>query len=239
MERKNKLIIAIMVVAAIGILAVVWGTFLGGPNLAEGDKSILVLAVDESETRPGMGAVDMAFVVEMKNGSIANYTPVYPSGMRHPTQAEPAEAQAQGAGAKLLLHDSLWDTNIQQGMEYAKEIVEANTNMTPDAVVAVNTEALDAVISSAGQIKVDGEVTNMSAADLVRENDQLHGGNMSRGEAVMALASALSTAANNETSRNAMVQAALDQYSKGNIVMVPEGSFVSLMASKGLGSLMG
>lgn len=235
MERKNKLIIAIMVVAAIGILAIVWGTFLGGPNLAEGNKSILILAVDESESREGMGAVDMAFVVDMENGSMANYTPVYPGGMRHPTQAEPSGA---GAG-KMLLHDSLWDANTQQGMQYAKEIVEANTNMTPDAVVAVNTEALNAVISAAGQIKVDGEPTNMSAADLIRENDELHGGSMNRGEAVMALASALSTAVNNETSRNAMVQAALDQYSKENIVMVPEGSFVRLMASKGLGSLVG
>ena len=123
-------------------------------------------------------------------------------------------------------------------MEYAKEIVEANTNFTPDAVVAVNTKGMDAVISAAGQIKVDGNPVNMSAADLVRENDQLHGGNMTRGQAVMALASALSTAANNGTARNAMIQAALDQYSKGNIVMIPEGSFVGLMASKGLGSLV-
>ena len=53
MERKNKLIIAVMIVAAIGILAIVWGTFLGGPDLAQGNKKILVLAVDESETRPG------------------------------------------------------------------------------------------------------------------------------------------------------------------------------------------
>ncbi|MBZ9571514.1 DUF4012 domain-containing protein [Methanobrevibacter sp. TMH8] len=239
MERRNKLIILIMVVAAIGVLAIVWGTFLGGPNLAQGDKSILVLAVDEGEKRPGMGAVDMAFVVEMKNGSIANYTPVYPHGMRHPTQAEPAEAQAQGAGSKLLLHDSLWSNDTEQGMEYAKEIVEANTNFTPDAVVAVNTEGLDAVIAAAGPIKVDGKEANISAVDLVRENDQLHGGNMTRGQAVMALASALSTAANNPTTRNAMVQAALDQFSKGNIVMVPQGSFVSLMASKGLGSIIG
>ena len=239
MERKNKLIIAITVVAAIGILAVVWGTFLGGPDLSQGDKSILVLAVDEGESRPGMGAVDMAFVVNMKNGSISNYTPVYPSGMRHPTQSEPAEAQAQGAGSKLLLHESLWDSNTQQGMQYAKEIVEANTNMTPDAVVAINTEALDAIIKSAGPIKVNGQETNISAIDLVRENDELHGGSMSRGEAVMALASALSTAANNPEKRNAMVQVALDQYSKGNIVMIPQGSFVSLMASKGLGSVLG
>ena len=230
MERQNKLIIAIMIIAAIGILSVAWGAFLGGPDLAEGNKTILVLAVDESESRPGMGAVDMAFVINLKNGSIAKYTPVYPGGMRHPTQNEPAEA---GGGGKMLLHDSLWSSNTQQGMQFAKEIVEANTNFTPDAVVAINTEGLDAVILASNL------PTNLSAADIIRENDELHGGSMSRGDAVMVLASDLSKAANDGTKRNSMIQAALDQYSKGNIVMIPEGSFVGLMASKGLGSLLG
>ncbi|KZX15326.1 hypothetical protein MBCUT_15670 [Methanobrevibacter cuticularis] len=239
MERQKKLVIAIIVVAAIGIGAVIWGTFLAGPDLSAGDKSILVLAVDESEPRPGMGAVDMAFMVELKDGSIANYTPIYPSGLRHPTQAEPAEAQAQGAGAKMLLHDSLWDTNTEQGMSYAKEIVEHNEGVKVDAVVAVNTEALDAIISSAGEIEVNGEAVDLKAIDLVRENDELHGGTMSRGDAVMALASALSEAANNGANRDAMIQAALDQYSKGNIVMVPGGSFMGLMASKGIESITG
>jgi len=235
MERENKLIVAITIIAAIGILAVLWGTFLGGPNLSEGEKSILVLAVDESEPRPGMGAVDMAFLVELKDGSIKKYTPIYPGGMRHPTVAGPAEAQS--AGDKLLLHDSLWDSDTQKGMHYAKEIIEANTNMNPDAVVAVNIEGLDTVISSAGQHKINGTPVNMSAIDIIRESDELYGGSMSRGDAVMNLATALSTAANNEKIRNTMVQTALDQYAKGNIIMLPEGSFAGLMASKGLGSL--
>ena len=232
MERQKKLTIAIIVVVAIGILAVVWGTFLGGPNLAEGNRTILVLAVDESEPRPGMGAVDMTFVVKMKDGSITKYSPVYPGGMAHPSQSEPAEAQAQGAGARLLLHDSLWYEDIPQGMQWAKEIVEANTNHTPDAVVAVNTEAMDAIINAANI------ETNLSAADIVRENDQLHGGSMTRGEAVLSLVRELSKAATNETTRNAMVQVAFDQYSKGNIIMIPEGSFVGLMAAKGVENLV-
>jgi len=232
MERKNKLIIGITVIAVIGILALIWGVFLAGPNLAEGDKTILVLAVDESESRPGMGAVDMAFIIDLKNGSISKYTPVYPGGMRHPSQDAPQAVQAQGAGLKLLLHDSLWDENTEQGMQWAKEIVEANTKFTPDAVVAINTEGLDAVIKAANL------PTELGAADIIRENDELHGGGMSRGNAVISLASDLSKAANDGTKRNAMIQAALDQYSKGNIVMIPEGSFMGLMASKGLGSLL-
>jgi len=232
MERQNKLTIAIMIVAAVGVLAVVWGAFLGGPDLAEGNRTILVLAADESEPRAGLGAVDMAFVVNMKDGSITKYIPVYPGGMTHPTQSEPAEAQAQGAGARLLLHDSLWYENNEQGMQWAKEIVESNTNHTPDAVVAINTEAMDAIISAANL------QTDLSAADIVRENDNMYGGSMTRGEAVLSLVKELSQSATNETNRNGMIQVALDQYSKGNIVMIPEGSFVGLMASKGIGTFL-
>lgn len=237
MERQEKLIIAIVIVAAIGIGAAIWGTFLSGPDLSSGEKNILVLAVDESESRPGMGGVDMTFMINLENGSIKNYTPIYPGGMTHPTQAEPAEAQAQGAGSQMLLHDTLWDTDTEQGMQYASEIVEYHTGIHPDAVVAVNTEAIDAIISSAGELRINGSTVNISAVDLVRENDELYGGSMSRGDAVLNLARAISKAATNENKRSAMVEAALDQYSKGNIVMVPEGSFMGLLATKGFESL--
>ena len=36
-----------------------------------------------------------------------------------------------------------------------------------------------------------------------------------------------------------MVQAAMDQYAKGNIVMTPADEFIGLLASKGLSSLFG
>lgn len=235
MGKKNKLIIAIIIVAAIGILAIVWGAFIGmGPDLSQGDRKILVLAADETEQRAGIGAVDMAFIVHLKNGSIAKYSPVYPGGLTHPTESQPAGA---GSG-KLLLHDSLWYEDNEKGMELAKEIVESNYNVTVDGVVAVNIEGLDAIIDATGPVKVNGSEVNISAVDLVRENDELHGGSMTRGEAVMTLAKALSTAANNESTRNAMVQVALDQYSKGNILMIPQGSFAGLMASKGIGSIL-
>lgn len=235
MKRKNKLIIAITIVAGIGILAIVWGSFIKtDPDLNQGDKKILVLAVDESEQRPGMGAVDMAFIVHLKNGSIVKYLPVYPGGLTHPTESEPTEA---GSG-KLLLHDSLWYEDNERGMNLAQEIVESKYNVTVDGVVAVNTEGLNAVINAAGRVKVNGTKVNISAVDIIRENDELHGGNMNRGDSVLNLAKILSTAANNETSRNTMVQAVLDQYFKGNILMIPQGSFTGLMASKGIKSIL-
>ena len=79
MNRRKKLIILILIVCIIGIFAFVGSFFLGGPSLASGDKNILVLASDKDE-QPG-GGVDMAYMVKLENGTIANYTPVYPGGI--------------------------------------------------------------------------------------------------------------------------------------------------------------
>ena len=62
--------------------------------------------------------------------------------------------------------------------------------MTCDAVVVVYDEGVDHIIDSVRPLEVDGEVTNLSAADIVRENDAYngyggeHSGTMSRGDAV-------------------------------------------------------
>ncbi|MDR2967126.1 MAG: DUF4012 domain-containing protein [Methanobacteriaceae archaeon] len=232
MNRKNKLLIGIAIVGLIGVGALIYGTFLSGPDLSQGNKKILVLAVDKGE-QSGLGGVDMAFMVDIENGSIKKYTPIYPGGMKHPTQPAPGHLSGQ-----MLLHDSLWDGS-EQGMEYAKEIVEANTGMKADAVVAVTDEGMDAIIDSIRPFEVNGVVSDLDATNIVRENDQLYGNGMSRGEAVMVLVKAISKAATNPDKRNTMVQVALDQYSKGNIVMNPSSSFMSLLATKGFDSLVG
>ena len=182
MKRTKKLIIAILLVVLVGLLSVIAGALLTGPSLTEESKNVLVLASDKEEQQNG--AVDMAFMVHLENGSIANYTPVYPGGMTHPSESEPAEI---GVGGHMLLHDCLW-TGVKPGMKYASEIVEYNTGMHADAVVLVYTDGIDAVIDSIRPLKVNGEVTNLSAEDIIRENDGYAGypgnenvkGNMSR-----------------------------------------------------------
>ena len=231
MNKQDKLLIGIFIIGLIGMGAFIYDIFLSGPDLSQGERSVLVLAVDKGE-QPGIGGVDMAFIVELKDGSIKKYTPVYPGGMAHPTQ--PAPGPLTG---KMLLHDSLWGDNTIQGMEYAREIVEANTGMKADAVVVVTDEGLNAVIDSIRPFKVDGVVSNLDATSIVRENDNLYGNGMSRGDAVMVLVRALSKAATNPDKRNTMIQVALDEYSKGNIVMNPEGAFMSLLATKGFESV--
>ena len=238
MTRTKKLIIAILIVILIGLLASIYGALNSGPNLTQENKDILLLTADKYEQ--SNGGVDMAFMIHLENGSFANYTPVYPGGMTHPTQP----ASSALGGGKMFLHDCLYD-GVDEGMQYAKEIVEANTNLTADAVVLVYDEGVDNIIDSIRPLKVDGVETNLSATDIIRENDAYNGyagnegvsGTMSRSDAVMVLVKALAQAAANPDKKATMIQAALNEYSKGNIVMKPEGSFTNLLATKGIESL--
>ena len=201
-------------------------------NLEKGSKNILVCAIDESEDRPGMGACDMAFIVHIENGTLKNYTPFYPGGMTHPNATEPREAQQQGAGSALLLHDAFWDADNRKGMQLAKEIVEYRTNTKIDSVVAINTKALDAVLSAAAPLEVNGQTINASGLDFIREEDW--GKGVSRGDAVIEIVKAAANSASDPVKKSAMVNAALDQYSKGNIIMDQQGAFVGILASKGI-----
>ena len=238
MTRTKKLIIAILIVILIGLLASIYGALNSVPNLTEENKDILLLTADKYEQ--SNGGVDMAFMIHLENGSFANYTPIYPGEMTHPTQP----ASSALGGGKMFLHDCLYD-GIDDGMQYAKEIVEANTNLTADAVVHVYDEGVDNIIDSIRPLKVDGVETNLSATDIIRENDAYNGyagnegvtGTMSRSDAVMVLVKALAQAAANPDKKATMVQAALNEYSNGNIVMQPEGSFTKLLATKGIESL--
>ena len=77
---------------------------------------------------------------------------------------------------------------------------------------------------------------NASGIDIIRE-EQYTGG-QTRGAAVMDIVKAAGHAASDPFKKAEMVNAALDQYSKGNIVMDPPGAFVGLLASKGINNLI-
>lgn len=239
MDRTKKIIIAIIIIVVIGLIAMIAGVLFIGNNsdLAKGDKNILVCAIDESEKRPGMGACDMCFIVTLNNGTLKDYTAVYPGGLTHPTAKEPAEAQAQGAGSRLLLHDSFWDADNAKSMQQAKEIVEYNTNTKIDSVVAVNCAGLDAILGAAGTLDINGTKTNASGIDIIREEDWGQG--VPRGEAVLDVVKAAARASKDPEIKSAMVNAAIDQYSKGNIVMDNQGEFIGLLASKGIETFFG
>ena len=234
MTRSKKLIIAILLVILIGIWTLIAGALFMTPDLTSESKDILVLASDKYEQ--SNGGVDMAFMIHLENGSLVNYTPVYPGGMSHPTQPAPG-----GLGGRMMMHDCLWD-GVDVGMRYAQEIVEANTGMHSDAVVLLYDEGIDSILDSVRPIYVNGEVSNLSAVDMVRQNDAYQGypgnenveGNMSRGDAVMELAKVIANLTKDPDKKSKMVQTALNEYSKGNIVMQPQGSFTKLLATKGI-----
>ena len=237
MNRSKKLIIAILLVILAGIWIMIAGALFMTPDLTSESKDILVLASDKYEQ--SNGGVDMAFMVHLENGSLKNYTPIYPGGMSHPTQPAPG-----GLGGRMMMHDCLWD-GLDVGMRYAQEIVEANTGMHSDAVILVYDEGLDHIIDSVRPIYINGEESNLSAVDMVRQNDAYNGypgnenvqGTMSRGDAVMELAKALANITKDPDKKNTMIQTALKEYSNGNIVMQPQGSFTKLLATKGIDKL--
>ena len=238
MNRKQKLIIAILSVILIWLLFVIGSFFIGGPDLTAENKTILVLAADKYE-QPN-GGVDMAFIIHLKDGHLKGYEPFYPGGMTHPSQPAPGNL-----GGNMRFHDTMWN-GVEQGMQYAKEIVEARNGTQIDAVVLIYDEGLDNIIDTIRPIEVDGVESNLSATDIIRENDNYAGyagrqniqtGSMNRADAVMVLVKALSKAAKNPDKKQKMVQAALDEYNKGNIVMEPKGSFARLLATKGFESI--
>ncbi|MDO5859972.1 DUF4012 domain-containing protein [Methanobrevibacter sp.] len=239
MNRTKKIILTILIVVLIGLAAIIGSVLFMGANseLSKGDKSILVCAIDESEDRPGMGACDMAFIVHLDNGTLISYTPFYPGGMTHPNATEPQEYQQQGAGSRLLMHDAFYDSDNAKGMQLAKEIVEFRSNESIDNVVAINTAALDAILKAAGPLDINGTTTSASGIDIIREEDGSNG--VSRGDAVMNIVRAAAKKAGDSSTKSEMVNAAMDQYSKGNIIMDEDGAFVGLLASKGIESLFG
>ena len=158
MQRRKKLIIAILLVVLVGLLASIYGALNSGPDLTQADSDILILAADKYEQ--SNGGVDMAFMIHLENGSFKNYTPIYPGGMTHPSQP----ASSAIGGGKMYLHDCLYD-DLDKGMDYAKEIVEYNTNFTPDAVVVVYDEGVDRVIDSIRPLEVDGVETNRTVTE--------------------------------------------------------------------------
>ena len=238
MSRTKKLIIAILLVILVGLIASIFGALNSGPDLTQEDSEVLILAADKyGQSNRG---VDMAFMIHLKNGSFDGYDPIYPGDMTHPSQP----ASSAIGGGKMFMHDCLYD-GVDDGMQYAKEIVEANTNFTPDAVVVVYDEGVDNVINTIRPLTVNGEVKNISAADIIRENDAYAGyegnedvtGTMSRGDAVMVLVKALAEAAADPAKKAKMADSALQEYNKGNIIMQPEGSFTKLLATKGIESI--
>lgn len=147
--------------------------FLSFAVLAVGGvgKDILVLGADTSEKRPGIGGIDMAYVISFGGLTLFEKNALYPGGMTHPTAKPPS---ATGT-SKLYLHDSFWSEDLSADAQLAREIVEANTNYNPGMVIVFTPKAIDTMLFAIGS-----NTNNSIEAMRADQNDK----GMSRGDAV-------------------------------------------------------
>ncbi|HOI39382.1 MAG TPA: DUF4012 domain-containing protein [Methanobacterium sp.] len=233
MSRKLiALIILLIIIVSAGIYVSYFYT--QGKEKFEGNYNVLLLCADPSEPRPGVGAVDMVFVVNVNQGKIVNMTPVYPGGLAHPTKSPNSELR--NYADKLYLHDSLWSSDVEEGSKIAQEIVEYHTGLKTNLVVIVTPEAIDAMIKAIGPVYVEGQgyVSGNSIEFLRGEQDN---GGMSRGNAVQSLMNGLKKKAQDPKNRKVLMETASAQYAQGKLYVIPSTVFQEFVIYEGVNSI--
>jgi hypothetical protein len=233
MSRKLiALIILLIIIVSAGIYVSYFYT--QGKEKFEGNYNVLLLCADPSEPRPGVGAVDMVFVVNVNQGKIVNMTPVYPGGLAHPTKSPNSELR--NYADKLYLHDSLWSSDVEEGSKIAQEIVEYHTGLKTNLVVIVTPEAIDAMIKAIGPVYVEGQgyVSGNSIEFLRGEQDN---GGMSRGNAVKSLMNGLKKKAQDPKNRKVLMETASAQYAQGKLYVIPSTVFQEFVIYEGVNSI--
>lgn len=233
MSRKLiALIILLIIIVSAGIYVSYFYT--QGKEKFEGNYNVLLLCADPSEPRPGVGAVDMVFVVNVNQGKIVNMTPVYPGGLAHPTKSPNSELRSYAD--KLYLHDSLWSSDVEEGSKIAQEIVEYHTGLKTNLVVIVTPEAIDAMIKAIGPVYVEGQgyVSGNSIEFLRGEQDN---GGMSRGNAVQSLMNGLKKKAQDPKNRKVLMETASAQYAQGKLYVIPSTVFQEFVIYEGVNSI--
>jgi len=229
---SRKLIALLIIIVSAGIYVSYFYT--QGKEKFEGNYNVLLLCADPSEPRPGVGAVDMVFVVNVNQGKIVNMTPVYPGGLAHPTKSPNSELR--NYADKLYLHDSLWSSDVEEGSKIAQEIVEYHTGLKTNLVVIVTPEAIDAMIKAIGPVYVEGQgyVSGNSIEFLRGEQDN---GGMSRGNAVQSLMNGLKKKAQDPKNRKVLMETASAQYAQGKLYVIPSTVFQEFVIYEGVNSI--
>ena len=95
----------------------------------------------------------------------------------------------------------------------------SNTGIKTDAVVMVTPTAIDAFIAAVGPIDVPGQgtITGNSIEFLRAEQNT---GGMNRSSAVQSIMKPILNATKDPSKYATLAQVAIDQYSKGNIVVI-------------------
>ncbi|MBE6489222.1 MAG: DUF4012 domain-containing protein [Methanosphaera stadtmanae] len=235
MVSKKKILLIAIIVILVAIGAYFLSNYQQGKAAFAGEHNILLLCTDPSENRPGIGAVDMAFVVNLKDGHLGNITKVYPGGLTHPTKQPSDSMRAEGLSV-VYLHDSLWSENLEEGTKTAQEIVEYHTGLKSDIVMVVTPDAIDALIKAVGPVYSNGEEVKTSSIDFLREDQSENGA--TRGDAVEGLADGIKEAAQKNGKKPELISTALDQFNKGNIQVVPKEKFSQFITYAGISNVL-
>jgi hypothetical protein len=121
MVSKKIIVLAIILILIVAVVATGLSFFTNyqqGKSSFQGKHNVLALCTDPSEQRAGVGAVDMAFIIELNNGHLGEVTPVYPGGLTDPSLSPPADLRNEGV-SEWYLHDSLWTDNLEEGTQRA------------------------------------------------------------------------------------------------------------------------
>ena len=162
-------------------------------------------------------------------------TPVYPGGLYDPSLTPPADLRSEGV-SQWYLHDSLWTENLEEGTQRAQQIVKYNTGEDSDIVVVVTPDAIDAMINTVGPVYSNGQEVTTDSLEFLR-NDQDENG-ATRGDAIEGLADGIINATKSSGKKVDLISTVTDQYSKGNIRVVPQNVFEKLIAYAGITNIL-
>ena len=237
MVSKKKIVLIIVLILIVAIAAtglMFYNNYQQGKASFQGKHNILVLCADPTEQREGVGGVDMAFIIELNDGTLGEVTPVYPGGLYDPSMTPPPDLRSEGVD-HWYLHDSLWTADLEAGTQRAQQIVEYNTGTSTDIVVVVTPDAIDAMINAVGPVYSNGQEVTIDSLTFLR-NDQDQNG-ATRGDAVEGLADGIIDATRSSGKKVDLISTITDQYAKGNIMVVPQDVFEKLVAYAGFSNI--
>lgn len=232
-KKKTILAILIIIIAIVGVSIFV--NYQQGKSAFAGNHNILVLCVDPSEQREGVGAVDMAFNIELNDGKLGEVTPIYPGGMYDPSLTPPPDLVREGVD-HWYLHDSLWTSSLEDGTARAQQIVKYNTGLTSDVVVVVTPDAIDAMISAVGPVYSKGQEVTSDSLSFLRNDQDKNGA--TRGDAIEGLAEGIINATKSGGKKIELLATITGQYITGNIQVVPNDKFQQLISFAGFTNLL-
>ena len=138
-----------------------------------------------------------------------------------------------------MLKDTFLNNDTTQDAADAQKIVRENTNIKTDAVVIIKYPATNAFLDAISPINIPGygEVnSNNSEAFLKYMTFNVPTSTLKAGETEVVLPP-IYKAATSSSKQPALVEAVIQQYAEGNIIVIPQHIIPQIVISKGMNFL--